>query len=98
MKHTISATDARVHFGEVMRQAQNAPVVVERGGQPVVVILSKQEYDRLTTEKATDWQELMIATRKKLAIELQGKEITPPEEIIRRAREARSEQLLDNLR
>ena len=98
MKQTISATDARIHFGEVMQQAQNAPVVVERGGQPIVVILSKQEYDRLTAEKNADWQELMIATRKKLVIELKGKEITPPEEIIRRAREARSEQIIDNLR
>jgi len=40
MDKTISATQARIHFGEVMQDAQNGPVIVERDGKPQVVILS----------------------------------------------------------
>jgi prevent-host-death family protein len=49
MLKTVSATQARIHFGELMQQAQNGPIVVERDGRPEVVILSKQVYDELAT-------------------------------------------------
>jgi prevent-host-death family protein len=48
-EQTITATDARVHFGEVMRRAivSRAPIVVEEDGIPTVVILSLAEYEQL---------------------------------------------------
>lgn len=48
-ERTITATTARVHFGEVMRRAavSRAPIVVEKDGIPTVVILAVTEYERL---------------------------------------------------
>ena len=40
MNRTISSTEARIRFGEVMRHAQDGPIIVERDGQPQVVIIS----------------------------------------------------------
>ncbi len=46
---TITATWARGHFGEIMRQAVQSGIrfVVERDRSPAVVILSVAEYDQL---------------------------------------------------
>jgi len=56
MPKTVSLTEARRRFGEIIRQAQIEPVIVTRYGQPYVVILSVQEYERLTQ---TDVQHIM---------------------------------------
>jgi len=49
---SITATEARVHFGEVIRRAytEREPVVVEKDGIPVVVILSIPQYEQLLRE------------------------------------------------
>lgn len=49
---TISATQARVHFGEVIRRAyvNQEQVVVEKDGIPMVVILSFPYYEQLLRE------------------------------------------------
>jgi len=51
-QNTISATQARIHFGEVIRRAYigQEPVVVEKDGIPVVVILSFPSYEQLLKE------------------------------------------------
>ena len=48
-RSTISATQARLRFGEVIRNASAGPnpVVVEKAGIPVVVILSLPDYEQL---------------------------------------------------
>lgn len=48
----ISATEARVHFGEVIKRAYvgQEAVVVEKDGIPVVVILSFPYYEQLRRE------------------------------------------------
>lgn len=48
----ISATQAGVHFGEVIKRAcvNREPVVVEKDGIPVVVILSFSDYEQLLRE------------------------------------------------
>jgi len=52
MLHTISATDARIRFGEVIRRAYSGQehLVVEKVGIPVVVILSVPDYEEMRTE------------------------------------------------
>jgi len=52
MPSTISATQARVHFGEVIKRAyiSQEPVVVEKDGIPVVVVLSFPHYEQLLQE------------------------------------------------
>ncbi len=46
---TISAVEARVHFGEVMKRTFKTGdhFIVEKAGIPMVVILNAQEYMRL---------------------------------------------------
>lgn len=45
---TLSATDVKNRFGRVLREISKSggPIVVERGGKPVAVILSVDEYQR----------------------------------------------------
>jgi prevent-host-death family protein len=49
----ISAVKARVHLGEIMRQAfkQGARFIVEKSGIPTVAIINATEYRRLVEEK-----------------------------------------------
>ena len=44
---TIAATDAKQHFGEYLNAALYQPVMVQKSGKPVAVILSLAEYQRL---------------------------------------------------
>lgn len=97
MQKTVSATDARIHFGEIMRTAQIAPVVVERSGEPLVVILSKQEYERMANTGKDDWREMLAEVHSQIAAELQGRRLPDPAEMIRAAREGRDEQIVGNL-
>ena len=56
MKH-ISAKDAKNGFGRLVDTALAEPVVVEKHGRAVVVVLSIEEYQRLsktTTSKIAD--------------------------------------------
>ncbi len=49
MERRMSATEAHIRFGELMRWVVESqePVVVERQGQPHVVVLSVDAYERL---------------------------------------------------
>ncbi len=50
---TISAVEARTHFGEIMRRSykDGARFVVEKSGIPMVVILNAQDYARLADSR-----------------------------------------------
>lgn len=95
----ISATEARIHFGEVMRRAvvQQEPTIVERGGEPHVVILSVAQYERLKAaqEAHTGWQERVELARRQAAADLGDRSLPAAETIIRQMREARDDELLD---
>jgi antitoxin Phd len=45
---TIAATDAKNRFGELIDMAQSGPVRVQRQGRDVAVVLSPDEFRRLT--------------------------------------------------
>ena len=49
MAKTISATEARVHFGALLRDVveRGETVIVERSGMPQIAVLSIREYERL---------------------------------------------------
>lgn len=100
MEKKLSATEARIHFGELMRHVveHDQPIIVERGGKPEVVVISFTEYERLRTNRAEDWLERVDKVREQIRHELGGRMLPPPEEIIREMREERDAQLLDNLR
>lgn len=48
---TIKASEARVHFGEVLKRVHSgeARLVVEKGGIPVAAIVSLDDLERLST-------------------------------------------------
>ncbi|MBK8638215.1 MAG: type II toxin-antitoxin system Phd/YefM family antitoxin [Chromatiaceae bacterium] len=47
----ISAHDAKARFGQLLDRARSEPVVIERHGRAVAVVLSKEEYDDLNDIK-----------------------------------------------
>lgn len=99
MSRTMSATEARIHFGELMRHVteQKEPVFVERGGKPQVVVISVAEYEALLTQSShQNWQETFykITELSQTIKERRGGEpLTAPEELIRQMREERSDNI-----
>jgi len=47
---TMSAKDAKNAFGLLLDTARAEPVTVEKHGRPVVVVLSVEEFERLSAE------------------------------------------------
>jgi prevent-host-death family protein len=48
----MSAREAKDGFGRLIDTARAAPVVIEKHGRPVVVVLSVEEYERLKAFKS----------------------------------------------
>ena len=44
---TVAAREAKNAFGALLDDAQRAPVVIEKKGRPVVVVMSKQDFDEM---------------------------------------------------
>ena len=97
MKRVVSATEARIRFGELMRQAveSHESIIVEREGKSHVVVMSVGEYERLLKRQQQDgWKDLVHGARVQIRADLGGRTLPPPEEILKQAREGRDEQLL----
>ena len=54
---TMTATELRHKFGEVVEGLQAEPVLVEKSGRPVAVILSYADFQRLQEMEDTWWGE-----------------------------------------
>lgn len=52
---TISATDAKTHFGKYISTALVEPVTITRTGQETVVMLARTEYERLESIEDAYW-------------------------------------------
>lgn len=88
MVRTVTATMARTHFGEIIRQAQDDPVIVERGGLAKVVVISKKAYDILTVSKPQEsWRELLKTAQERVLKELDGRKPPRADDLIHEARE-----------
>jgi len=98
MKRIVSATEARVHLGAIMREIveKGEHVVVERGGRPYVVMLSVEEYEHLCKKPDRGvWRALVLRARERVREDVGDRPIPPPEEIIRTSREERDAGFLD---
>ena len=50
----LSAKDAKYNFGRMIDLARAEPVVIEKHGRPVVVVMAVEEYERLTSKDTPD--------------------------------------------
>ena len=100
MERAVTATEARVRFGEVMRRAveKREPIIVERSGRPYVVVLSVEEYERLREGHAREsWKETLeqiLQLGDQIARRRGGKPLLPPKAMIHEASERRDAQLV----
>ncbi|GJM41608.1 MAG: antitoxin [Ardenticatenaceae bacterium] len=95
----MSATEARIHFGELMRHVteQNEPVFVERAGKPQVVVISVAEYENLLAQRASNnWQDTfykITELSQTIKERREGVPLADPVEIIQEMREERSDHI-----
>lgn len=52
-----TATEVKNHFGEFLEKAQRGPIMVEKSGRAVAVLLSREDYDRLQAHEDRYWGE-----------------------------------------
>jgi prevent-host-death family protein len=57
---SMSAKDAKNHFGELLLEAQKAPVTIEKNGRPVAVLYSYEEHHQVERAKL-EWLRAAIA-------------------------------------
>lgn len=97
MERTVTATQARVRFGEMMRRVveDEEAIIVERGGEPQVVLISVEQYEQFKTRYAAEpsWEVMLDEVHQLLDRELGGRELPPAEEIVRQMREERDAHL-----
>ncbi len=60
----IAATEVKNHFGEYLEGAISEPVVIEKTGRPVAVMLSIREYDRLVDLEDAYWAQKALKAGK----------------------------------
>jgi prevent-host-death family protein len=99
MIRTISATEARVHFGEVLRSVteRGETVIVERGGRPQAVVVSIEEYRRLKAGHVAEveWWELAMRSQERFRQEWGDRPMPDIVQLINDAREERDAEILD---
>jgi prevent-host-death family protein len=100
----MSATEARVHFGEVMRRVSETKeaVIVERAGRPQVAIVPMDEFQRFQAMKTKNDAEKALSDLSAIGEKIRQRRETidfpEPEEVIRQMREERSAEQLAYLR
>jgi antitoxin Phd len=52
---TLTATDAKTRFGQVLESALTEPVAIEKNGRELAVVVSSQEYHRLQEAEDALW-------------------------------------------
>jgi prevent-host-death family protein len=102
MERQMSATQARVNFGEVLRYVteEQQPIIVERAGKPHAVIMGIEEYERLkiTDDVEPDWRVALERARKlreQIAARRGDEPLPDVVEIIHQMREERDAQLME---
>ena len=100
----VSATEVKNSWGRVVRRIlrTSEPALVESKGKPTVVILPAEEYERLVTDRTAQshkQRQLKLLTEaEKFALDVAANyadQSFDSTQLIREARAARDEQLLD---
>jgi prevent-host-death family protein len=98
-ERTVTATQARVRFGEILRQVSggSGAVVVARLGEPQVVILAFREYQSLRDRVDRGSRvglDRALSVGERIARRRGGVPLPPPEDVIASSREERDEDVL----
>ncbi len=90
---SVSATEARVHFGELLRKVVTTQqsVVVERGGEPQVVMVPVAEYERMSGAGGAReaWAAQVAHVHALIRKESRGRKMLPAEQLINEGRDER---------
>ena len=73
---TMTATEVKNRFGELADQVQAGPITITKSGRPSMVLISAEEFDRLTALDDRYWGEQAleaIRTQKPLSPEATSK-------------------------
>jgi prevent-host-death family protein len=101
MTRTVTATEARVHLGELLDDVEhNDAITVEQAGNAETVVVPVREAHALsgTSTEAPDWRKSLNRARASFIRDLGDRPRPDLAQMIRDMREERSAQLLDNLR
>ena len=97
MEGTVSATEGRIRFGELMQRVADSgeTVIVERDGVPRIAILSIDSYKHLKGEESPweQWEANLRRLHERIRAELGNAVLPSSVEIIRQMREERDEHL-----
>lgn len=66
---SITATDAKNKFGQVLEMAQAEPVRIQKNGRDVAIVLSPEQYGALVAQNTTPKVRPMIETLMARSIE-----------------------------
>ena len=98
MEKIVSATEARIHFGQMMQRVteEQQAIIVEKSGQPQIVLISISEYERMkAAAQPPTWLDQLLQVREQVASEIGDRKLPAADDIIHQMREERSAQLLD---
>ncbi len=89
----VSATELRVHLGEILRRVDAERVVtVERGGRPLAVLMSLAEYQRLLGAGPTAADLALDRARAlRQRVATRGGLVAAPEDVLADLREERAD-------
>jgi prevent-host-death family protein len=45
--NSLSANEAKTHFGDLLLKAQRSPILINKNGKPVAVVISAEEYESM---------------------------------------------------
>jgi len=61
--NTLSANEAKIHFGDMLLKAQRGPVQISKNGKPVAVVISAEEYAEIEAMKLRLLQSRAVQAR-----------------------------------
>lgn len=64
---SVSANEAKTHFGDLLLKAQHSPIEISRNGKAVVVILSINEYEHFEELKMQNLRNRVQQAKEELA-------------------------------
>jgi prevent-host-death family protein len=106
MERTVNATEAKTHFGKLIRRAVEGgeTIIVERSGVPQIVIMPISEYGRMKSGGKQIGREVVLQRIRNLKRTIhqrfaeEGRELPDISDLITGLREERDDEITAGLR